>query len=285
MSDNDHEAQSDTCEEYIGKVRKADVAPQLTCMGCNGFFRGPVTYCQRKHGLCSTCFGDNNKCPIPGCGQMASLTLDVLSELVKNLKFPVSCKFKKDGCDKENRDEEVIADHEIECGYRKVPCFGKGCPAQPAMNFETHIFSYAHYAYCRDNPGKWLVNKYGSAKKMWINSETGLRFRASLTHDDERKMWRCYTIVFAGKNVAKKFRAEMRLSSHNGDTSLVFNCNVYCLDDWKDRDASKEFRIDEDQFKISNKGYIELGDHNKDKNGEMMMPVTVEVKMKKLNVS
>ena len=92
-------------------------------------------------------------------------------------------------------------------------------------------------------------------------------------------------MVFAGKNVVKKFRAEIRLASYDGDTSNTFNCNVYCLDDWKEGDASKEFRIDDDQFKISNKGYIELGDHKKGKNGEMMMPVTVEVKMKRLSVS
>ena len=92
-------------------------------------------------------------------------------------------------------------------------------------------------------------------------------------------------MVFGGKNVAKKFRAEIRLSPNDADTNVISNCNVKCLDDWKEFDASKMFRIMDEEFKIYNKGYNELGDHNKDKNGELTTPVTVEVKMKKLNVS
>ena len=156
---SDHKAESDTGEEDIGKFSKADVAPMLTCMGCNGFFRGPVTYCQNKHGLCSSCFGNKKECPTTGCSQKAFLTMDVLSELVKKLKFPVSCRFKKDGCDQENADEEVLADHEIECGHRKVSCLVGGCPNQPAMEVEAHIFS-AHngvFGKCRENPDKWFT--------------------------------------------------------------------------------------------------------------------------------
>ena len=277
---------SDTGEEDIVlQVRKADVAPNLTCMGCNGFFRGTVTYCQDKHGLCSTCFGDKNECPITGCGQNASLTLDSPAELVKKLKLPLPCKFKNDGCAQENVEEEVIAEHEIECGYRKVPCFRGGCPDQPAMDLEAHIFAaHKDRGKYRDNPGKWFLTKSGRAKKVWIDSETGHSFRAILYHIDEKKQWNCYALVFGGKNVAKKFRAEIRLSSHDMNSSHIFNCDVYCLDDWKMFDASKQFRITDEEFKIYNKGHTELGDHNKDKNGELMLPVTVDVKMKKLNV-
>ena len=293
MSDKpDYKAQSDTGEEYIEKARKADVAPKLTCKGCNGFFRGTVIYCQNKHGLCSICFGHKKECPTTGCGQKAILTLDFPAELVKNLKFPVSCKFKKYGCNQENADEEVITDHEKECGYRKVPCFAGGCPEQPAMELEAHVFS-AHeaiYGKFRDNPGKWFFQKFTNhtftgAQKQWIDPESGLRFRAILFHNDEGKYWSCFTVVFAGENVAKSFRAEMRLSSHDVDSSHIFNCNVLCLDNWEKADVSKEFRIMNDQFKICNKGHIELGYHNKDKNGELTMPVTVEVKMRKLNAS
>ena len=288
---SDHEAHFDPGEEDIGKFRKANVAPKLTCSGCNGFFRGPVTYCQNKHGLCSNCFGGKKECPITGCAKRAFLTLDFLSELVKELKFPLSCKFKKDGCDQENADEEVIADHEVECGYRKVSCFERGCTTQPAMDFEAHMFS-AHdaiYGKFHENPGKWFVAKFVGthilgAEMMWIDSESGLRFKAALWYNPRKKYWTCFTVAFAGINAAKKFRAEMRLSSYDGDTSTIFNCSVFCLDDWEKDDTSKEFRIMDDQFKICNKGHILLGDHNKDKNGELMLPVTVEVKMKKLNM-
>merc|ERR1712066_677869 len=287
---SDNEAPSDTGEGYIGKGHKA-VAPKLTCTGGNGFFRGPVTYCKNKHGLCSICFGDEKECPITKCGKKAAITLDFLAELIKDLKLPVPCKFRKDGCDQENADEEVIVDHEIGCGYRKVPCFKTSCTVQPAMDFEDHIFS-AHesiYGKCRDNPGKWLFvtftgTKFLGAQKIWIDPKSGLRFRAVLYHRDEEKHWRCYTVVFDGKTVAKKYRAEIRFCSNDADTSLIFNCNVKCLDDWMELDASKMLRIMDDDFKIYNKGHAELGDHNKDKNGELTMPVKVDVKMKKLNV-
>ena len=285
----DHEAQPDTGDEDIVQARKTNVVPKLTCIVCNGFYRGSVRYCKNNHGVCSACLpGDRKQCPVTGCGQIALVTLDFLAELVKELKLPIACKFKKDGCNQENADEEVIADHEIECGYRKVPCLSYDihCPEQPAMELEAHLISAHYFAYgkFRDNPGKWFLNEMGDAYKMWIDSESGLRFEASLYHNEEKEQWRCYTRVFGGENVAKKFRAEMRLSSYEGDTTLIFNCNVLCLDDWLENEVSKEFCIDEDQFKIYNRGHLELGDHNKDKNGELTMPVTIEVKMKKLNV-
>merc|ERR1712018_1066350 len=171
----------------------------------------------------------------------------------------LTCMFKKNGCDKEYDDEEVIANHEIECGYRKVPCF-RGCPDQLAMSFKAHIFS-AHddvYGIHRRNPGKWLLTTRCNATKMWFGAGTDLWFWASLHHDDENKQWRCATTVFGGKNVAKKFRAEMRLSSLDGDTSLIFNGNVYCLDDRYQQDTSKEFCINHGQFRIYNEGRIQL---------------------------
>ena len=91
---------SDLKEETIPNVPKAVVAPKLTCIGCKGFYRGPVSYCQNSHGVCSICLPkDEKRCPIEGCNEEAFITLDFLSELVKDLRFPVSCKNKKDGCD------------------------------------------------------------------------------------------------------------------------------------------------------------------------------------------
>ena len=281
------EIMSNTSEEDIVQIRKTDVAPMLTCMACNGSYKGAVKYCKNNHGVCSACLpGDKKQCPVTGCGQNALVTLDFPAKLARHLKLPLSCKFKKNGCNQENADEEVIADHEIECGYRKVPCLHFHCRPQPAMNFEAHIFSIHDdfYGKFRDNPGKWFINDRGNALKMWIDSETGIRFWTFLYHIDEKEHWRCYTAVFGGENVAKKFRAEMRLSSYDGDASSIFNCNVYCLDNWPKFYASKVFCILDAQFRIYNKGRIELGDHNKDKNGELTMPVTVEVKMKNLNV-
>ena len=110
-------------EDIVLQVRKADVVPKLTCIGCNGFYRGRVKYCKNNHGICSSCLPDDKKqCPIMGCGEAAITTSDALSGLVKDLGLPISCKFRKNGCEKENADEEAIAEHEFECGYRKLPC-------------------------------------------------------------------------------------------------------------------------------------------------------------------
>ena len=118
---------SDLKEETIPSVPKAIVAPKLTCIGCNGFYKGPVHYCPNNHGVCSVCLpGDKRLCPIEGCDKETVVTLDCMSELVKDLRFAVACKYRKDGCDQEEEDE-VIAEHEIECGFRKVMCFVTTC--------------------------------------------------------------------------------------------------------------------------------------------------------------
>ena len=282
---------SDFSDEYIEQVRKADVAPKLTCIGCDGFYRGPVRYCLNNHGVCSSCLPeDKNKCPVEGCDKDALISLDWVSDLVKDLRFPVPCKFRKDGCVQEDNIEEVITEHEIECGYRKVKCLWSNCPPQRVVDLEAHIFSAhpAHCEYCRENPGKWLLINFAGgdikgAHKMWVDSESGLRFWALLYHNDKGKHWVCYTIAFAGERVANKYRVEMRISSYDEDTSLVYNCNVTSLDEVGQIPRSKKFYINDDQFKIYNKGLAELGDHNKDKNGELTMPVTIEINKKKLN--
>ena len=90
-------------------------------------------------------------------------------------------------------------------------------------------------------------------------------------------------MVFGGKNMAKQYRVEMRLSSYDVSSSHTFNCDIFSIDDIEKPSDSKVFIINNDQFKIYNKGHVELGDHNKDKNGELTMPVTFKITKKKLN--
>ena len=280
---------SDLKEENIPYVSKAVVAPKLTCIGCNGFYRGLVRYCQNSHGVCSICLpGDKKQCPIEGCDKEAIVTLDCLSELVKDLRFPVSCKYRRDGCDQMN-EEEKIAEHEIICRFRKVLCLNLGCPDLLAKDFEAHVFT-AHqetYGKVRDNIGTWYFQHFGASNKlgaqqMWKDTESGLWFRFIIYHMDDQKQWKCSAIVFGGKDVAKQYRAEMRLSSYDVDANHIFNCNVSPIDDIASA-ALIVFVITDDQFKIYNKGHAELGDHNKDKNGELTMPVTFKIIKKKLN--
>ena len=105
-------------EHTVLNVSKAVVAPKLTCVGCKGFFRGPVRYCTNNHGVCSICLPEDKKlCPIEGCKGEGVVTLDFLGELVRDLRLPVACKNKKYGCDQEDEDG-VIAAHEAGCGFR-----------------------------------------------------------------------------------------------------------------------------------------------------------------------
>ena len=50
----------------------------------------------------------------------------------------------------------------------------------------------------------------------------------------------------------------------------------HCLDDLREPDALKVLPIDDGQFKIYNRGHTEVGDHSKDKNRKLVMPVTFE---------
>ena len=89
-------------------------------------------------------------------------------------------------------------------------------------------------------------------------------------------------MVFGGKIVSNKFRVEMRLSSNDVGTSHIFYGNVYSLDE-KYFDASKVFSINNEQFKLHNKGDHAIGNHNKDENGELVLPITIKVEKKKRN--
>ena len=89
-------------------------------------------------------------------------------------------------------------------------------------------------------------------------------------------------MVFGGKNMAKQYRVEMRLSSYDISSSHTFNCDVSPIDDIGRAIDSKMFIIHDYQLKIYNKGHLELGYHNKDKNGELTMPVTFKIMKKKL---
>ena len=228
------------------------------------------------------------RCPIEGCNKEAIITLDCLSELVKDLRFPVSCKNRKNGCNQEGK-EEVIAEHEIECGFRKVGCLQSQCPELLANDFEAHVFT-AHqetYGKLRDNLGTWYFQKFSTSETMgalqiWKEPVSTVLFRFIIYHMDDQKQWKCSAIVFGGKDVAKQYRAEMRLSSYDVDANHIFNCNVSPIDDIASA-ALIVFVITDDQFKIYNKGHAELGDHNKDKNGELTMPVTFKIIKKKLN--
>ena len=217
------------------------------------------------------------------------VTLDFLGELVRDLRLPVACKYRKDGCDQVGEDE-VITEHEGECGFRKVNCFITECQDLLAKDFEDHVFSVHPdiFGKSRDSPGVWYFKEFSScdtmgAHQMWRDQESGLWFRFMMYHLDDQNQWSCNAMVFEGENVAKKYRVEMRLSCYDVSSSYIFNGGVFSVDEIGRGCNSKTFVVNDDQFKIYNKDRVELGDHNKDKNGELTMPVTFKITKKKLN--
>ena len=114
--------------------------------------------------------------------------------------------------------------------------------------------------------------------KFKMSIELHPRFRFVVHHRDEEKHWRCSAKVFGGRNLAKQYGVEMRLSSNEVYSSHVFHCDVSGIDE-----TGGVFVIPDDQFKMYNKGQVELGDHNKDKSGEFAMPVCFKIIKKELN--
>ena len=85
---------SDLKELSITDDLKTVVAPKLVCINCSEFYRGQVRYCPNRHGVCSMCLPEDEKrCPVEGCGRETIIALDFLSDLVKDLRLPVPCRY------------------------------------------------------------------------------------------------------------------------------------------------------------------------------------------------
>ena len=97
--------------------------------------------------------------------------------------------------------------------------------------------------------------------------------------------FKAYAIVIGGEHVADKYRVEIRLSScekqitntHHGPVLSIDAHDQFC-------DNDNAFMIDKKRFAFFNGGFDNFGDHNKDKNGEITVPIMVKIIKKKLNI-
>ena len=92
--------------------------------------------------------------------------------------------------------------------------------------------------------------------------------------------------VLGGKQVAMKYRVQLSVSSNKSSGSLthsgpVFPIEYPLLDAINDKDS---FEISVSKFASFNHGMEYFGDHNKDKNGEIVLPLPVKIEKKKLDI-
>ena len=93
--------------------------------------------------------------------------------------------------------------------------------------------------------------------------------------------------VMGGKQGAKKYRVELRVSSDESSVSLTHSGPVFPIE-YTDVEATKDeesFEISCSKFAFFNHRKEYFGKHNKDKSGYIVLPVSVKIEKKKLGVS
>ena len=84
--------------------------------------------------------------------------------------------------------------------------------------------------------------------------------------------------------MANKYRVEMRLSSSEKEFTTTHHGPVFSVDvlhPWKREEA---FSVDMKKFGVFNNGYEYFCNHNKDKNGEITVPIMVKIIKKELDI-
>ena len=93
--------------------------------------------------------------------------------------------------------------------------------------------------------------------------------------------------VMGWKQAAKKYRVELRISSNKSSVSNTHSGPVFPIEysRFKATDDKESFEISCPKFAFFNHGKEYFGKHNKDKNGDIVLPVSVKIEKKKLGVS
>ena len=100
----------------------------------------------------------------------------------------------------------------------------------------------------------------------------------------KRHIFKALTAVIGGEHVANKYRVEIRLSSSEKEFTTTHHGPVFsvdAIDPWNREDI---FTVEKKKFAIFNKGYEYFGDHNKDKNGKITIPISVKIIKKELGI-
>ena len=306
MSDSGvYVSDSEEGSDQVAKKLKLDpdnVLPLLRCAKCQDFFRGQVFDCLNNHTTCTLCCGVDIKssvdkaayvvCPMENCKAKSSDVGKNLTQMVRDLRLKVPCKNRDAGCSHEGIEDE-LEKHEDECGQRKIKC-DYGCGKFPFKDLLNH-YKDAHARDCNEsNNKKWLMCNefkltgkdesigYKEAYRYEIGPD-GLVFLTDVIQHPTEAFFVMAVRVMAGKQVAKKYRAELRVSSNESPVSFSYCGPVYPIEYLKDAITTKErFEIGCSKLALFNHGKEYFGVHNKDKNGELVLPISVKIEKKEL---
>jgi len=299
------------------------VLPHLRCAKCQDFFRGQVFGCTNNHTTCSLCCGveigededddedeiadedededesaDEDKdavvCSMEDCESKTSVNCvgSNLTRIVGDLRLKVPCKNRDAGCMYKGVEDEM-EEHEDECEDRKVECDFAVCRDIPFKDLLQHLKDEHNIDF---DIKKWnmydKVKPTGKDKTVCYKStymfETGPDGLVFITDIMEQEgFFHIAVRVMGGKQVAKKYRVEMRVSSNKSSASITHNGPVFPIeysvfDAIDDKDS---FEISCPKFASFNHGKEYFGKHNEDKNGKIVLPVSVKIEKKKLGLS
>ena len=265
------------------------LSKMLSCDACKSLARAPIRYCELCHKICSICYTKKGqKCPAEGCKEKLLRKAVVnaeLTETIRVMKLPVQCSNRKNGCPEKGEEKEV-EEHEIECEFRFVNTKFVVAGLEDRMFKDLLCFVDKGM---KERDGKWALfdkrvdgKSYNKAHRDSIEPG-GHRFRIILTASDSSFLKGCVT-VFGGERVAKKYRVELRLNSCEKEFTITHHGPVFSVDVKEPLNREETYMVAKKKLQVFNKGCDYFGDHNKDKNGETIVPIMVKIIKKELDI-
>jgi len=255
------------------------LSKSLTCDACKSFARSPIHYCDNHHTVCSICSEEYlGYCPVEGCGEEELIlnTYDSVTEVVRAMKLPVPCKNRSNGCPNEGTVREM-EDHELECEFRFVD---PGFLAGGRRMFKDLMSLMDDFV--KKNKGKWQITNSGLTA-YWDSIGPDGHIFSVIIRSYNATFMKAYAYVMGGETVANGYRVEMRLSSCEKEFTLTHHGPVFPVD-IKAKNCEESFLIAKERFAVFNKGFDKFGDHNKNENGEVVIPMMVKIIKKELNI-
>jgi len=269
----------------------------LACSTCKAYPREGVYSCGNGHSVCSLCIDDGTiylpechteeggECPVDECkATMMPVTCvkTDFTDMVRKIKLPVPCKERKNGCTDQHIVEK-IEEHQSECEYRVITgwVLGKCLFKDFAAKVDNDYIKEQKWRFkCRISP---QLGEYGGVFKFFIGPDQR-RFCLDIGNitDKDAQLNVC---VVGGKEVAKKYKAELRIFSNEKDTSVTYNGPVFPIDNpMHSIPYGEAFYMNPKWFETFNHGHQYFGDHNRDKNGEIVIPVLYKIIKKELDI-
>ena len=116
--------------------------------------------------------------------------------------------------------------------------------------------------------------------------ETGPDGFVFLTDVIQNKGFFCLAVrIMGGVQVAKKYRVELRVYSNNSSVGLIHYGPVFPIEYIDASEDKDSFEISVSKFASFNHEKEYFGKHNKDKNGMIVLPISVKIEKKKLGIS